>query len=326
MAAVSAPETYDFGTADPETAYEMIRSRYTDSRFRISGHREQFELHLHGTDTDRFSVERMRQTVAFHTSAAPSGALFVARPSAGRCDVRTDRGQERFGTGETVLVDPVRPLEVWLDDVDYDVVRLDLDATARIAAELSGLPPEGVRFWLSRPVSEGRERQWHGAAEHVRRDVLGDPEIAASPIARAEAFRLLATSLVLAFPNSALEALEDGTRRGPGRVEPAVMRRAVDYVERHAHEPIDVADIATAAGIGSRGLQQSFRKYRDTTPLAHLRAVRLERAHRDLRDGDPARGDTVSAVARRWGFTHLGRFTAAYRERFGHTPSDTLRR
>lgn len=325
MTAVSEPEAYEFATEDPDVAYEMIRSRYSDSTFRISGHRERFRLRVRGTDTDRFSVERMRQSVAFHTSAAPSGALFVARSRAGRCDVHTDEREVRFGAGETVLIDPLRPLQVCLDDVDYDVVRLDLDATTRIAAELSGLSPGAVRFWLSRPVSAGRERHWHAAAEHVRRDVLGDDEIAASPIARAEAFRLLATTVIHTFPNTALDALADGTRRGPGDAEPAVVRRAIDYIERHAGEAIDVADIAAAAGIGARGLQHSFRKHRDTTPLAHLRAVRLERAHHDLADGDPGRGDTVSAIARRWGFTHLGRFTAAYRGRFGHPPSDTLR-
>jgi AraC-like DNA-binding protein len=325
VATVSEPEVYEFTSTDPEHAYEMIRSRYSQSSFRISGHRERFEFHLRGTDTDHFTLERMRQTVAFHTSAAPSGALFVARPTAGRCDVRTGRHQVVFGPGETVLVDPLRPLQVDLDGVDYDVVRLDLAATRRIAAELSGLAPETVRFWLARPVSASRERHWHAAAEHVRREVLGDSEIAGSPIARAEAFRMLATTLIHTFPNTALDTLEDATRGGPGEGEPAVVRRAIDYIERHAAEPIDVADIAAAAGIGTRGLQQSFRKHRDTTPRAHLVAVRLERAHRDLADGDPSRGDTVSAIARRWGFTHLGRFSTAYRHRFGRSPSDTLR-
>jgi AraC-like DNA-binding protein len=326
MPSVSEPQAYEFATDDPELAYEMICSRYTDSRFRLSGHREQFRLRVKGTDTDRFTLERMRQSVAFHTSTAPSGALFVARPTAGRCEVRSGEREERFGPGETVLIDPLRPLDVFLDDVDYDVVRLDLDATSALAAEVSGIAAEAVHFSLSRPVSDSRDRHWRAVSEHVRREVLGDAEVAANPVARSEAFRLLATTFVLTFPNAALDAVEDSTRRGPGIGEPAVVRRAIDYIERHAGEPIDVADIAAAAGIGPRGLQQSFRRYRDTTPRSYLRAVRLERAHRDLEDGDPARGETVSGIARRWGFVHLGRFTAAYRDRFGHMPSETLRR
>jgi transcriptional regulator GlxA family with amidase domain len=32
----------------------------------------------------------------------------------------------------------------------------------------------------------------------------------------------------------------------------------------------------------------------------------------------------VTAVAWRWGFTHMGRFAIAYRRRFGESPSATL--
>jgi hypothetical protein len=46
--------------------------------------------------------------------------------------------------------------------------------------------------------------------------------------------------------------------------------------------------------------------------------------HDELRETDP-RVTTVSQVAGRWGFLYLGRFTAAYREKFGGRPSDTLR-
>ena len=326
MTAVSEPEAYEFVTDDPETAYEMICARYTESSFRLSGHRDGFRLHVRGVDTDRFTLERMRQSVAFHTSTAPSGAVFVACPTAGRCEVTSGNRTLRFGAGDTMMLDPYRPLEVLLDDVDYDVVRLDLDATRRLAAEVSGLAPEAVSFELSRPVSPARERHWNTVAQYVQRDVLGDEEIRASALARAEAFRLLASTVIQTFPNAALNVLQDPTSAGLGVGEPAVVRRAIDYIEEHAGEPIDVGDIAAAAGIGPRGLQHSFRRHRDTTPRAFLHATRLERAHRDLQAGESGRGDTVSAIARRWGFTHLGRFTADYRKRFGCAPSYTLRR
>ncbi|WP_207954623.1 helix-turn-helix domain-containing protein [Saccharopolyspora elongata] len=43
--------------------------------------------------------------------------------------------------------------------------------------------------------------------------------------------------------------------------------------------------------------------------------------HAELRTG----ADSVSDVAHRWGFTHLGRFASSYRKRFGVHPSQTLR-
>ncbi|MFJ9692237.1 AraC family transcriptional regulator [Kitasatospora sp. NPDC101183] len=103
---------------------------------------------------------------------------------------------------------------------------------------------------------------------------------------------------------------------------PAAVRRAVTFCAEHAHEPIAVADIARAARVSVPGLRQGFRAHLDTTPMAYLRELRLERVHQDLltaaRDGTP---ETVTQVALRWGFTHLGRFSQEYRRAYGRLPS-----
>ena len=59
--------------------------------------------------------------------------------------------------------------------------------------------------------------------------------------------------------------------------------------------------------------------------MTYLQQVRLGRAHEALRAADPTRV-TVSSIAHRWGFAHLGRFASAYRVKFGQSPSETLRR
>lgn len=62
-------------------------------------------------------------------------------------------------------------------------------------------------------------------------------------------------------------------------------------------------------------------------PMAYLRQVRLQRADADLRaaaDAAVGAGRGVAAIASRWGFTNFGRFAAAYRARYGRTPSETL--
>jgi AraC-like DNA-binding protein len=52
--------------------------------------------------------------------------------------------------------------------------------------------------------------------------------------------------------------------------------------------------------------------------------VRLEKVREDLARAEPGT-DSVTEVATRWGFLHLGRFAAAYRSAFGEHPSQTLR-
>ncbi|MCV7021542.1 helix-turn-helix transcriptional regulator [Mycolicibacterium aichiense] len=84
-----------------------------------------------------------------------------------------------------------------------------------------------------------------------------------------------------------------------------------------------MADIAAAINVTPRAVQYMFRRHLDTTPMAYLRRVRLDRAHRDLLAADPAH-DTVSAIATRWGFAHTGRFSQVYRAEYGESPSVTL--
>ncbi|WP_051838381.1 AraC family transcriptional regulator [Streptomyces sp. NRRL WC-3742] len=103
---------------------------------------------------------------------------------------------------------------------------------------------------------------------------------------------------------------------------PAAVRRAVAFCAEHAHEPIMVADIARAARVSVSSLRQGFRTHLDTTPMAYLRRLRLDRVHHDLLAA--ARGgteETVTQIALRWGFTHLGRFSQEYRRAYGRLPS-----
>jgi transcriptional regulator GlxA family with amidase domain len=159
----------------------------------------------------------------------------------------------------------------------------------------------------------------------VQRDLLPSDALMANPLIRHQVVRTLTLALLASFPNAALDALLDPLSSMPVAGDPATVRRAVAFVDEHAGEPIGVEDIADAARVGVRALQLAFRKHRDTTPLEYLRRVRLDRAHRDLQDADPTRGDTVAGIATRWGFAHPGTFAIEYRRTYGRPPSATLR-
>jgi len=96
-------------------------------------------------------------------------------------------------------------------------------------------------------------------------------------------------------------------------------------MEAHAGEPIRLGDMAQAAGTNSRSVHYAVARHLDASPMSYLRRFRLEQAHRDLQRADPAAGDTVSAIAKRWGFARTGKFASSYCRRFGVLPSHTLR-
>jgi AraC-like DNA-binding protein/tetratricopeptide (TPR) repeat protein len=105
---------------------------------------------------------------------------------------------------------------------------------------------------------------------------------------------------------------------------PRDLRKALDLLEAESGRPWNVDDLAAACGVARRTLQKHFRHFLGRTPIELLRELRLDRARQELLRAPPEA--TVTEVATRSGFTHLGRFATRYRERHGESPSATLGR
>jgi AraC-like DNA-binding protein/tetratricopeptide (TPR) repeat protein len=102
------------------------------------------------------------------------------------------------------------------------------------------------------------------------------------------------------------------------------LNRALDRLAAEPERAWTLASLAAACGVAPRTLQKHFRRFLDCTPLEFIRDLRLDRARQQLlREPTTA---SVTDVATRWGFNHLGRFAAWYRMRYGESPSATLRR
>ncbi|MFJ3383750.1 MULTISPECIES: helix-turn-helix domain-containing protein [unclassified Curtobacterium] len=223
--------------------------------------------------------------------------------------------------GQSVDLQPGVPVVLPIDDtwdlhhrdISLNMVQLDRTFLSSLAGDadfafepMQRASGDGLRAWQH--VVRSSSATWLDM-EHV----LGDVE-------RREIAEAFGRAALRAFaPRTVWRASVPGT--GP---EHERLRRALEFVHAHANEPIGTPEIAAAAGLSPRGLQQSLRRHLDQTPGDLLRQVRLDGAHADLRR---AERDEVSVaeIARAWGFGHLGRFSAAYRSRFGELPSESLR-
>ena len=56
--------------------------------------------------------------------------------------------------------------------------------------------------------------------------------------------------------------------------------------------------------------------------MSYLKELRFEQAHLELMHNEHL---SVTDVAFKWGFTHLGRFSQEYKRRYGELPSSTRR-
>ena len=316
---------FDVQSTDPEWSNQVLRDAYADFDVGLSGDPAGFRFAHTGTAAPGFAVAHVVYSmVAEFEVAAPGETVHVVSGCAGgSLGVRAGRETAGAEQGRPLLMPPERGWWNRLDDMAVDTVSLDMSLLDRAAHSLFGPEVGRVRFSSMLPVPGTAVRYWESALAHVRRAVLSDDEIAAHPLALAEAGRMLAGAALLTFPNSGLAGAGRVPRTDPA--VPAVLRRALAYIEENAGTDIGIDDVAAAARIGVRGLQHAFRRHRGRTPLEELRRVRLARAHADLLAGDPAGGESVAAVAARWGFTHPGRFAAHYHAEYGCSPAQTLR-
>lgn len=142
------------------------------------------------------------------------------------------------------------------------------------------------------------------------------------PVLAAEIEHGILTALLLGQPNNYTGRIF-GARTLPA---PRVVRRVIELIDSAPQTAFTVADLAAFAGVSARSLHAAFRRQLGSSPMSYVRRRRLEHAHDELLSLDPAAGVKVIDVALRHGFTHTGRFAAAYRARFGEPPSATLRR
>ncbi len=183
--------------------------------------------------------------------------------------------------------------------------------------------PDGpVPAWefLSRRAVRGGFGRWRQGIR-IFEEATGDPVLAASPLIVGRARRLLGLTALATFPNTAgaIQLVGEGHDCHPG-----TLRRAIAFIEAEPANDIALIDIALASNVTARTVQHAFRRHLETTPMAYLRRVRLDHAHRRLRTVDPTSGITVAQVALDWGFSNPSRFAHYYRDAYGRTPSKTL--
>jgi AraC-like DNA-binding protein len=97
-----------------------------------------------------------------------------------------------------------------------------------------------------------------------------------------------------------------------------------DQVYAHMDGKVNIASLARQHNVSEGTLQNSFKSLFGFTPKNFLRQMKLNLVYRDLKEAD-IEYETVSNVARRWGFMHMGHFSNYYTELFGENPSQTLK-
>ncbi|WP_051727979.1 helix-turn-helix transcriptional regulator [Nocardia brasiliensis] len=96
------------------------------------------------------------------------------------------------------------------------------------------------------------------------------------------------------------------------------LRRARDLADRRYADPLDLDELAAAAGVSKYHFLRAFAAVYRLTPAAYLTERRIERAQDLLR----ATNLTVTEVCMLVGYSSLGSFSSKFRKLVGVTPSE----
>ncbi|MBR0992595.1 AraC family transcriptional regulator [Bradyrhizobium japonicum] len=221
------------------------------------------------------------------------------------------------------LLSPTIPTRMMWRDCAQAILLFDRRMVEQRAAALSGRVSGTVEFdpVIDLDTPAGRALKTSLAELMLLAERLG-PSGRLSAVAMADWRELLLDRLL----NGQRHGLSNAIQTFSGRAErlPRALRTAREHLADNAGEPLDLAQLACASGIGIRALQLGFRRHFGLSISQMLLDMRLAELHARLGQGSP--DASITDIAFDLGFTHLGRMAGAYRQKFGETPSATLRR
>jgi AraC-like DNA-binding protein len=138
-----------------------------------------------------------------------------------------------------------------------------------------------------------------------------------------EVGRALESKLVHLMVRCLTEGEFAGMTPGDRRHE-AIVGRFEEFLEGNPDQPLYLAEICAAIGVAERTLRICCEQHLGMGPIRYLSLRRMHLVRRALLRADPSTA-TVTRIATDHGFWELGRFSVAYRNLFGETPSETLR-
>lgn len=270
--------------------------------------------HVWRTTVGQFNIDEAEYGYSMSFDMDPPDQVLLCRVRSGAIEEWFPHTRETFGLGQAVAfgaADGV-PFSGAVHSARYDLIAIDRSLLRKVAGD------ESVTLTSSTPMNDRANQLLVDTVDHVRHAVLANPQAMQEPLMAGPLFRYLAATVLSALPHTS------GCSRTRGGYDdsPVKLRRALAFIDSHAHGDISVADIAAAVDTTPRSLSYMFRRHRDCTPMQYVRTVRIQHAHNEFKAGD---GEPVATTqtAHRWGFADADSIAQAYLEMYGRYPSVT---
>lgn len=301
----------------PEAAVDAVPVGWGGSGWRTRPTSGMYSFHYLAIGDSRLRMGRSRMNGWLRGTLTPGPDYLVPEIARGTVvpDLRVDSTPMRHNVPSLWRCD--RNREVEARDHDVRLVHLDRGFVRTVADQDFALPAGELRFEIVSDPDEAAVDGWHAALDGAVHALV---DHGADAPAWHAAVRSVADAFLVLFPPQTQPAPDP-----LGSVRSKRMRVAIAHLRTHTDGPVPLEELCAVSGLSPRGLQDGFQRVFGMAPTTYHRGLRLDQVREDLLSSDPST-TTVGEVARRRGFMHLGRFSAAYQRQHGDYPRTTLRR
>jgi AraC-like DNA-binding protein len=308
-------------TRDPSAAEAQIGRIFCSHRLTPT-HRGAPRFHAihNNAGHDGFSINYVAYGADVEIDPGCLDRFFLLQiPLAGTASVRCGAGAVEASPETATLLSPTLPTVMrWREGAAKLIVLIDRRV---VESHLAGLIDRGVEKIEFAPAV--RLNAPAGAALRAQATLIQTLDDQAVDVGRRSplAHRQLRDSLVGLMLAAQPHSYSEHLTRPCAPPAPAHVKRAEAFIEHRAREDFSVVEVARAAGVGLRTLQAGFRQFRERSLSEAILDARLELWRRALHEADRERG--IAELAAAAGLAHAGRAAAAYRRRYGESPSAT---
>jgi AraC-like DNA-binding protein len=263
----------------------------------------------------RYGAEVRIQTVSTNDS------YWILQPLRGLLEMTSGKLGVSCGPSCAAVISPTLPSQF---QSHGDSTRLQIRVngsvlTHQLGALLGEPPRRALEFAPAMPLGGGYGRSLAAHLRHAVADIRQGGSILRDPLTLHSFEEFILTGLLLSHPHNYSDQLSR-VRQG---IAPRDLKRVIEYLNENLGSAIGLPDIVAASGIPGRTLFQHFRDFEGMSPMRYLRMLRFARVRELLCSASS--DESVAEIACNLGFTHMGRFSVEYRQRFGEKPSETLR-
>ncbi|MDO6694747.1 AraC family transcriptional regulator [Aliiglaciecola sp. 3_MG-2023] len=312
-----------FSSTNVDETLRNVTNVFCPHQFELLEHARSFAAQLNEAKFSQSALVYISYGTAVNIQTEQLGNCFLIQvPWQGQAEVAVENVITHIQPGIASVVSPEQAMNMrWSNDCSFFTVRLDRQKVERKLSQLIGHElHDPLTFDTKFDLTTAEGKSWMNAVNFAKQQL----ELPLNPIIAKPLLQQIEDTLCLMLLQLPHHNYRDKLNVGHDNVTPRSVKRARDYIHDNIHLDISLEQLAMVTGVVPSTLNKHFSHFIGQSPMKYIRGQKLAAVHEVLQSSNE--NVSVTDVAIKYGFNHLGRFAEYYKRRYGERPSDTLQR